>query len=88
MTGTSDALIVLVEDDEDIRRLVRNLLAREGFAVEAAESAAALDQLLARKRPDLIILDLMLPNIGGFDVCRRLRGCGGSVDAAPDAHGS
>ena len=79
MTGTSDALIVIVEDDEDIRHLVRNLLSREGFAVEAAESSAALDQLLARKRPDLVILDLMLPGEDGLSICRRLR----SRDSVP-----
>jgi two-component system OmpR family response regulator len=76
-TGHFDALVVLVEDDEDIRRLVRDLLAREGFAVEAADSAAALDQVLARKRPDLVILDLMLPGEDGLTICRRLRGRGG-----------
>ena len=77
MTGNSDALIVLVEDDEDIRRLVRDLLAREGFAVEVAETAVAFDQLLARNRPDLVILDLMLPGEDGLSICRRLRGHGG-----------
>jgi DNA-binding response OmpR family regulator len=78
-SGNSDALVVLVEDDEDIRRLVRDLLAREGFVVEVAETAAALDQVLARKRPDLVILDLMLPGEDGLSVCRRLR----SRDAIP-----
>jgi DNA-binding response OmpR family regulator len=77
ITGSSDALVVLVEDDEDIRRLVRDLLAREGFAVEVADSAAALDQVLARQRPDLVILDLMLPGEDGLSICRRLRGRGG-----------
>src|SRR5262245_5507923 len=77
MTGSSDAVVVLVEDDEDIRRLVRDLLAREGFAVEVADTAAALDQVLARWRPDLVILDLMLPGEDGLSICRRLRGRGG-----------
>jgi DNA-binding response OmpR family regulator len=77
MTGSSDALIVLVEDDEDIRRLVRDLLAREGFAVEVADTAPAFDQILARQRPDLIILDLMLPGEDGLSICRRLRSRGG-----------
>jgi DNA-binding response OmpR family regulator len=76
MTGSSDALIVLVEDDEDIRRLVRDLLAREGFAVEVAETAARFDQLLNRTPPDLVILDLMLPGEDGLSVCRRLRSHG------------
>ena len=73
MTGASDALIVLVEDDEDIRRLVHNLLAREGFTVEVADTGQALDQILARKQPDLVILDLMLPGEDGLCICRRLR---------------
>jgi DNA-binding response OmpR family regulator len=77
MTGSPDALVVLVEDDDDIRRLVRDLLAREGFAVEAADTAVALDQVLARKRPDLVILDLMLPGEDGLSICRRLRSRGG-----------
>jgi DNA-binding response OmpR family regulator len=72
MTAASDALIVLVEDDEDIRRLVCNLLAREGFAVEAVDTSGALDQILARKQPDLVILDLMLPGEDGLSICRRL----------------
>src|SRR5262245_65104300 len=73
MTGAADALIVLVEDDEDIRRLVRTLLQREGFAVEVADTSQALDQVLARQRPDLVILDLMLPGEDGLSICRRLR---------------
>jgi DNA-binding response OmpR family regulator len=77
MTGISDALVVIVEDDEDIRQLVRDLLSREGFAVEVAESAAALEQLLAHKRPDLVVLDLMLPGEDGLSICRRLRSWGG-----------
>jgi two-component system OmpR family response regulator len=77
MTGTSDSLVVLVEDDEDIRRLVRDLLAREGFAVEVAGTAVGLDQVLARRRPDLVILDLMLPGEDGLSICRRLRSRGG-----------
>jgi DNA-binding response OmpR family regulator len=76
MTGASDALVALVEDDEDIRRLVRDLLVREGFAVEVADTAAAFDQILARRRPDLVILDLMLPGEDGLSICRRLRSRG------------
>ncbi|WP_072396825.1 response regulator [Hyphomicrobium sp. CS1GBMeth3] len=76
MLGASDAVIAVVEDDEEIHRLVRDLLVREGFAVEVADSGAALDQLLARCRPDLVILDLMLPGEDGLSICRRLRSSG------------
>src|ERR1700722_15909789 len=75
----SAATILIVEDDPDIRRLVGELLGREGFAVEAAEDAAAMDAVLGRLRPDLVILDLMLPGEDGLSICRRLR----RTDAIP-----
>jgi DNA-binding response OmpR family regulator len=79
MSTPTDALIVLVEDDKEIQRLVRDLLVREGFAVEVAENSGALDRVLAGQRPDLVILDLMLPGEDGLSICRRLRTRGGSV---------
>ena len=66
--------ILVVEDDPDIGRLVADLLRKEGFAVEVANDAVAMDAALARMRPDLIILDLMLPGEDGLSICRRLRG--------------
>ena len=53
--------------------MVHDLLAQEGFAVETAPSGHALDQLLLRLRPDLILLDLMLPGEDGLAICQRLR---------------
>jgi two-component system OmpR family response regulator len=77
MSVDNSALIVLVEDDEEIRRLVADMLSREGFTVEPASSGEALDQVLARQVPDLVILDLMLPGEDGLAICRRLRSGGG-----------
>lgn len=65
--------ILIVEDDSDIRRLVSELMRRDGFGVEEAEDAVAMDAVLARLRPDLLILDLMLPGEDGIAICRRLR---------------
>ena len=73
MTGKS---ILFVEDDRDIRMLLADFLVREGFAVEVAEDGAAVDRVLARTRPDLVILDLMLPGEDGISICRRLRARG------------
>jgi two-component system OmpR family response regulator len=73
MTGKS---ILFVEDDRDIRTLLADFLAREGFAVEVAEDGAAVDRVLARMRPDLVILDIMLPGEDGLSICRRLRARG------------
>jgi two-component system response regulator MprA len=65
--------ILIVEDDERIASMLRRGLIFEGFdAVTASTGRAALDQ--ARERiPDLVILDLMLPEMDGIEVCRRLR---------------
>ncbi|MFZ4808021.1 MAG: response regulator [Hyphomicrobiaceae bacterium] len=67
------ALIAIVEDDEEISRLVSDLLRQEGYAVEAAASGTELDGVLARMRPNLVVLDLMLPGEDGLSICRRLR---------------
>jgi two-component system OmpR family response regulator len=77
MSKVTDALIVIVEDDEEIHRLVRDMLLREGFSVEVAADGEALDHLLTLQRPDLVILDLMLPGEDGLSICRRLRSRGG-----------
>jgi two-component system alkaline phosphatase synthesis response regulator PhoP len=66
--------ILVVDDEEDILELVRYNLAREGYKVLCASSGE--DGLKAAKseKPDLIVLDLMLPGIDGLDVTRRLKG--------------
>jgi phosphate regulon transcriptional regulator PhoB len=65
--------VLIVEDEPDIRDLLAFHLEREGYHVTRSRSGAdALRQVRARP-PDLILLDLMLPELGGLDVCRRLR---------------
>jgi len=70
---TSPTCILVVEDDDDIRQLVAHLLVREGYAVETATDGVAMDGVLARLRPALVVLDLMLPREDGLSICRRLR---------------
>ncbi|WP_119269681.1 response regulator [Taklimakanibacter deserti] len=70
---TRPATILIVEDDSDIRRLVSELLRKEGFGVETAEDASGMDAVFSRLRPDLVILDLMLPGEDGLSICRRIR---------------
>ena len=70
---TPKPTILIVEDDPEIRRLVRDFLVQEGYDVETAEDAKAMDIVLQRLRPDLIVLDLMLPGEDGLAICRRLR---------------
>lgn len=69
-------LIAVVEDDPEIRALVAGLLAREGFEVAACADGAELDRLMARRRVDLVLLDLMMPGEDGLSICRRLRASG------------
>ncbi|HYL57579.1 MAG TPA: response regulator [Candidatus Acidoferrales bacterium] len=65
--------ILIVEDDADIRELIRYNLAQEGFVVEeAADGAQALERV-RRRVPDLMVLDLMLPGMPGLEICRQMR---------------
>lgn len=65
--------VVIVDDDAHIRELLSVYLQKEGFRVrEAVDGATALDVIESAK-PDLVILDIMLPVKTGFDVCRELR---------------
>lgn len=67
------ASILLVEDDRRIRTSLRLVLEDEGNAVEEAESAEAALEVIDRRSVDVAIVDLMLPGMDGFELCRRLR---------------
>ena len=65
--------VLLVEDEEPLRRVLRDVLQREGFTIlEASNGARALAEI-DRSAPDLVVLDLNLPDIDGYEVLRRLR---------------
>ncbi len=65
--------IYVVEDEPDILELVTINLQRAGFKVEYFETASSFLKKLEAKKPDLIILDLMLPDADGFDICKHLK---------------
>lgn len=65
--------IFIVEDEEDIRELLVFNLEREGFDVRAFASGDEALAQLSTRRPDLMLLDLMLPGTDGVEICRRLR---------------
>ena len=65
--------ILMVEDEESITVPLSEALAREGFDTEVAGTAAEALELAARVAPDLVLLDVMLPDGSGYDVCRELR---------------
>jgi len=69
----AEAKILVVDDEEHIRDLVAMGLRHEGFEVETAASGRTALAAAGRFGPDLIVLDVMLPDLDGFEVCRRLR---------------
>ena len=66
-------LILVVDDEPAIVRLVRAKLQADGFAVIAATSGEEALETVERERPDLVVLDLMMPGIDGFETLRRIR---------------
>ena len=65
--------ILVVEDDRDINELIRYNLEREGFDVLSLFDGAEVVDVVSTRKPDLILLDLMLPECDGLDICRELK---------------
>ncbi len=73
MATASPARVLIVDDEAPIRDLVRGYLEREGFAVATAADGPNGLAAVRSGRPDVVILDVMLPGLDGMEVCRRLR---------------
>jgi two-component system, OmpR family, KDP operon response regulator KdpE len=65
--------ILIVDDDAGLRELVRLNLEHEGFAVKQVADGFACLETLREQRPDLVVLDVMMPGMDGWETCRRLR---------------
>jgi len=65
--------ILLVEDDKRLVQLIREYLEKQGFTVSISERGDTAVAMAIQSRPDLIILDLMLPGMDGFTVCQQIR---------------
>ena len=70
---TSAARILVVEDDDDIRELVDVVLSSAGYEVHTASNGAAALQVVGRARPDLVLLDMRMPIMDGWEFARRYR---------------
>ncbi|MEU5853640.1 response regulator, partial [Saccharopolyspora shandongensis] len=74
MKHEAEARRVLVVDDEHaVRDVLRRYLERSGYEADLAEDGETALRLFAEREPDLVVLDLMLPGVGGLEVCRRVR---------------
>jgi two-component system alkaline phosphatase synthesis response regulator PhoP len=65
--------VLVVDDEPNIVMSLRYLMEREGFEVEVAPSGPAALEALARRPADLVLLDVMLPDLDGYEVCQRIR---------------
>jgi DNA-binding response OmpR family regulator len=76
MSLTADPHVLVVEDDTTVAEVVVTYLRNAGYAATHAADGETALRLAAEQRPDLVVLDLMLPGVDGLEVCRRLRAAG------------
>ncbi len=69
----SPGFVLVVDDEEQNRTLLRDPLEARGYEIAEAENGVQALQKIAERPPDVILLDLMMPKLDGFEVCRRLR---------------
>lgn len=69
----TNAKVLIVEDEPSLAELLRYNLEVEGFHVVHAGTGEEAEMLVAEERPDLVVLDWMLPSVSGIEICRRLR---------------
>jgi two-component system phosphate regulon response regulator PhoB len=67
------AKILLIEDEAPLAEMLRYNLEAEGFRVAHAENGEEAEMLVAEEKPDLLVLDWMLPGVSGIEICRRMR---------------
>lgn len=68
--------VIVVDDDPELRALLRRFLSGHGFETRAVDGGAALDRELSRNPADAVVLDLMMSGEDGLAICRRLRAAG------------
>ena len=69
----SDGSILIVEDDEDLACMLEYNLSRKGYVTMTALDGLAACRLIEERKPDLILLDIMLPGMDGWQICRIIR---------------
>lgn len=73
MKDNGNPFVLVIDDDLDLRKLIKKKLESEGFSIEEADSGEAGLEKFALFRPDVVLLDVGLPELDGFEVCRRIR---------------
>ena len=65
--------VMLIDDEDNLQQAIEQLLTANGYAYVGARNAEEGMEVLAREKPDLLLLDVMLPGTNGFDLCARIR---------------
>src|SRR5947208_8550825 len=65
--------VLLVEDEQDVAELIRYNLTKEGYDVVMTANGADALRLARERQPDVVLLDIMVPQLNGWEVCRRLK---------------
>lgn len=73
MAGEGDKLVLVADDDADVRELVEFRLARAGYEVISAADGEEAVEVALERRPDLCVIDVMMPKLDGYEVTERLR---------------
>jgi two-component system, OmpR family, phosphate regulon response regulator PhoB len=76
-------IVLVVEDDNNIARLIKYNLDRAGFSCLVAGTGEGALEVLGKQHVDLMVLDLMLPEMDGFEVCRQIKNAGSRVSSVP-----
>ncbi len=71
--ASSEPVVLVVDDDDAVRSTLQKLLRREGYQVLTSCDGSSALQAFRRHRPDLVLLDVIIPELGGFEVCRILK---------------
>jgi two-component system phosphate regulon response regulator OmpR len=72
-------MIWVIDDDPELRKLLEQYLTTQGFEVKSFPDARDIERKLQRSRPDLLVLDVMMPHVDGMEACRRIRASGDDV---------
>src|ERR671931_384681 len=71
--GTRSAVVLMVDDDPQLRVMLGYALRQDDFQVEEASSGEEALEMLERLQPDIVLLDVLMPGLGGVETCRRIR---------------
>lgn len=71
--NANEVHVLVVDDEPDVHAVLGKMLTREGYIVESAYNAQEAYNAIAKRKPDVILLDIMMPAVSGIEVCNRIK---------------